>query len=305
MITQSHLKLISEIVSPSMMLVDEPMSKHTTFRIGGPADVLAEPTNETQLEGLLKMLRQTQLPYIIIGNGSNILVADKGIRGVVVKLGNDFADCLVDGNTMSAQSGIKLSKLAKIALDNGLTGLEFAAGIPGTLGGALFMNAGAYDGEMKNVVDTVTYFDEKGKKNTIKCDDCMFGYRTSIFAQNPDWVIIGCTINLEKGDKDAIRAKMDDFAQRRSSKQPLNLPSAGSTFKRPEGAFAGKLIQDAGLMGYRVGGASVSVKHAGFLVNDQDATAADMRELIRQVQEKVKEMSGFDLHTEVKMIGDF
>ncbi len=305
MITQTHIKLISEIVSPSSVFIDELMDKHTTFRIGGPADIFLIPSDKKQIEGILNLVRRLEIPYMIMGNGSNILVGDKGIRGVVIKIGNDFAKCVVEGETIKAQSGVKLSRIAKIALDNELTGLEFAAGIPGTLGGALFMNAGAYDGEMKNVVKSVDYIDENGKSRTIAGDLCEFGYRTSIFSKNPEWVIIGATLSLKKGDKDAILSKMDDFAERRASKQPLNLPSAGSTFKRPEGAFAGKLIQDANLMGYRVGGASVSEKHAGFLVNDQGATAEEMVELIKNVQEIVKDKFGYELKTEVRFVGEF
>ena len=305
MLTDAVIRLISEIVSASMVRVNEPMNRHTTFRIGGSADLLAEPANMNQAEALIKLLRQMNVPYFILGNGSNVLVGDKGIRGVVVKLGNQFSEVNVDGNLISACAGIKLSKLAGIALGNCLTGFEFAAGIPGTLGGALFMNAGAYGGEMKQVVRDVTYLDIDGVRRTIDGKDCGFGYRTSIFSEKKDCVILRCTIGLNEGDPARIKAMMDNLAERRTSKQPLNLPSAGSTFKRPEGAFAGKLIQDAGLMGFRVGGASISEKHAGFIVNDGGATAADVRELICQVQKRVKEQSGFELQPEVRFVGEF
>ena len=306
MIQDAIIRLLSEFVGPSNVYLHEPMSKHTTFRIGGPADVLIEPSESSQIEAVCRTLRQLEIPFIVLGNGSNVLVGDQGIRGVVVKLGNAFSSCHREEDTLlHAKAGIKLSRLAAYALDNSLTGLEFAAGIPGTLGGALYMNAGAYGGEMSQVVEEVSYLNEEGKVATIRGGNCQFGYRTSIFAENPDYVILGCTIRLQEGNPDEIRATMDDLAQRRLDKQPLNFPSAGSTFKRPEGAFAGKLIQDAGLMGLRIGGASVSEKHAGFVVNDKKATAKDVRDLIYLVQEKVKESSGFILEPEVRMIGEF
>ncbi|MEE1013343.1 MAG: UDP-N-acetylmuramate dehydrogenase [Clostridia bacterium] len=305
MLTDMTMRLISEIVSASKVRADESMSRHTTFRIGGKADLLVEPAEVNQAEAVIKLLHQMKIPYMILGNGSNILVGDKGIRGVVVKLGNEFAAHDVEGSVITAQSGIKLSRLANFALGNNLTGLEFAAGIPGTLGGAIYMNAGAYGGEMKQIIREVTYLDEKGVRNTVKGEECAFGYRTSIFSKMSGCVILSCKIELQEGDPTEIRATMDDLAERRVSKQPLNLPSAGSTFKRPEGYFAGKLIQDAGLMGFQVGGAAVSTKHAGFVVNEGGATAADVRALIEQVQIKVKEQFGVELEPEVKFIGEF
>ena len=305
MVNDRTIRLISEIVSPSKVRTDEPMSRHTTFRIGGKADLLVEPSEMNQAEAVLKLLRQMELPYLVIGNGSNLLVGDKGIRGVVVKLGNEFSAHDIEGEVITAQSGLKLSRLAKFALGNALTGLEFAAGIPGTVGGAVFMNAGAYGGEMQQVVTEVTFLDEQGIRRTIAGEECEFGYRTSIFSKMPDCVILGCKMKLKAGDADTIRATMEDLAERRTSKQPLNYPSAGSTFKRPEGYFAGKLIQDAGLMGFRIGGACVSEKHAGFVVNDQGATAADVRELIEAVQIKVEEKFGVRLEPEVRFVGEF
>lgn len=303
--TDTVIRLISEIVGASMVRLNEPMSLHTTFRIGGPADLLAEPSNINQTEALVKLLKQMSVPFIVIGNGSNILVSDKGIRGVVIKLGNSFSEVKTDGNIMCANAGVKLSRLAAAAYGNCLTGLEFAAGIPGTLGGALYMNAGAYGGEMKQIVRDVTYLGSDGVRRTVAAEDCEFGYRTSIFANDPGCIILCCTIELKDGEKEDIKTLMDDLAKRRMSKQPLNYPSAGSTFKRPEGAFAGKLIQDSGLMGARVGGASVSTKHAGFIINDGNAAAADVRNLIELVQKKVKEDSDFDLIPEVRFIGEF
>ncbi|MBO5364933.1 MAG: UDP-N-acetylmuramate dehydrogenase [Clostridia bacterium] len=297
--------LVLEILDESMVHVDEPMSRHTTFRIGGPADLLLTPERVEEIAELCCLFRQRGVPYLVLGNGSNILVGDGGIRGVVIQLGNRFANCEVVGDTLKAQGGIKLSRLAGVALENSLSGLEFAAGIPGTFGGALFMNAGAYDGEMSQVVKEVIYLDGAGDVQTATNEDCSFGYRTSIFSKNPDLIVLGGTVKLEQGNQAEIRAKMDDLAQRRVSKQPLHLPSAGSTFKRPEGHFAGKLIQDAGLMGLRVGGASVSDKHAGFVVNDQGATAKDVRQLMEEVQRRVYQAYGVMLEPEVRFLGEF
>lgn len=305
MLNDMTIRLISEIVSPSKVRTDEPMSRHTTFRIGGKADLLVEPAEVNQAEAVLKLLHQMQLPYLVIGNGSNLLVGDKGIRGVVVKLGNEFSAHDIEGEVITAQSGLKLSRLANFALGNCLTGLEFAAGIPGTVGGAVFMNAGAYDGEMKQVVKEVTFLDENGRRKTLTGEECEFGYRSSIFSHMPNCVILSCKIALKAGDTALIKATMEDLAERRNSKQPLNYPSAGSTFKRPEGYFAGKLIQDAGLMGFRIGGASVSEKHAGFVVNDQGATAAEVRKLIETVQNKVEAQFGVHLEPEIKLVGEF
>jgi len=299
------LTRLIEIVGADRVLTEEPMSRHTTFRIGGPAELLVQPAEESQIAEVIRLLKQNNLPYLVLGNGSNILVGDKGIRGVVLQLGNAFAGCKVNGETITAQAGIKLSRLAGVALEHSLTGLEFAAGIPGTLGGAIYMNAGAYDGQMADVIETVTFLDAEGEIQTIHNEDCQFGYRTSLFANNPDTVILSCTLQLQQGNPTEIRGRMDELNDRRVSKQPLNFPSAGSTFKRPEGHFAGKLIQDAGLMGFRVGGASVSEKHAGFVVNDKGATAAEVRELMEQIQKKVKEEFGVTLEPEVKFIGEF
>ena len=305
MIADTVVRLVSEIVGPCMVKVGEPMSRHTTFRAGGNADLWIEPSETGEIRAVCKLLRQLRIPYMFLGNGSNVLVGDRGIRGAVISLGNAYAACTAEGNTIRAQAGIKLSRLASYALGNALTGLEFAAGIPGTLGGALYMNAGAYDGEMKQIVSSVQYLDEKNTVQTLEAKDLEFGYRQSVFMHHPDWVILGATMSLCEGDAAQIRAKMDDLAKRRKEKQPLQYPSAGSTFRRPEGYFAGKLIQDAGLMGLRVGGASVSTKHAGFIVNDQNATAAEIRTLIETVQNKVEEKFGVRLMPEVRFLGEF
>ncbi len=302
---ETVVRSVLDILVGSMMFVSEPMSKHTTFRIGGPADLLLTPENPEQVGALCQLFREEEVPFLILGNGSNVLVGDKGIRGAVIQMGNRFAACEVSGNVLKAQAGIKLSRLAGVALEHSLTGLEFAAGIPGTFGGALFMNAGAYGGEMSQVVTDVTYLDADGIVKEASAEECDFGYRTSIFTKNPELIVLGGTVKLEEGDATQIRATMDDFADRRVSKQPLHLPSAGSTFKRPEGHFAGKLIQDAGLMGFRIGGASVSEKHAGFVVNDQGATAEDVRNLMEAVQRRVMAEYGVMLEPEVRFLGEF
>lgn len=302
---ETVFRSVYEILDESMIFPMEPMSKHTTFRIGGPADLLVTPESIEQVEKLCQLFRDSEIPFQVLGNGSNILVGDGGIRGVVIQLGNRFSRCEVSGNRMTAQAGIKLSRLAGNALEHSLKGLEFAAGIPGTFGGALFMNAGAYDGEMSQVVTSVSYLDIDGKVKDMPAEECEFGYRTSYFSKNPQLIILGGTVKLEQGDRAEIRAKMDDFAERRVSKQPLHLPSAGSTFKRPAGHFAGKLIQDAGLMGFRVGGASVSEKHAGFVVNDGGATAKDVRNLMEEVQKRVMDAYGVMLEPEVRFLGEF
>lgn len=305
MIQDAVIRSMEHIVGKENLLQEEGMNRHTTFRVGGPAEVLVRPSSIEQITELTTMLQQLGIPFLLLGNGSNVLVGDGGIRGVVIQLGDGFAECSVEGTVMTAQAGIKLSRLAATAMEHRLTGLEFAAGIPGTLGGALYMNAGAYGGEMKQVVEEVTYLNAGGEVCRIGGADCHFGYRTSIFEEDPDLLILGCRLRLAEGDKAEIRGTMDELAKQRMEKQPLNFPSAGSTFKRPQGAFAGKLIQDAGLMGFRVGGASVSEKHAGFVVNDQNATAKEIQTLIQEVQRRVQEDSGFLLEPEVRFLGEF
>ncbi|MCR5098467.1 MAG: UDP-N-acetylmuramate dehydrogenase [Lachnospiraceae bacterium] len=282
---------------------NEPMSKHTTFRVGGPADIFAEPEAHELLD-LIRYLNESGQPYTVIGNGSNLLVGDKGIRGVVVALKDGIGDIDVEEDCeIYAGAGALLSRVASEAAACGLTGLEFASGIPGSVGGAIAMNAGAYDGEMK---DVVSYVNAIHDNEFVKygCNEMDFSYRHSRILDSGD-IVVGVCIKLAFGDMGTIRAKMSELNQRRADKQPINLPSAGSTFKRPEGYFAGKLIQDAGLRGYRVGGACVSEKHCGFVVNDQNATAAEIKQLIEDVQNKVFEDAGVRLETEVRMIGEF
>lgn len=285
------------------LFADEPMSRHTSFRIGGPADLLVSPKSERAVCSAVKATAAAGLPLTVLGNGSNVLVRDEGIRGVVLCIGSGFAGIQVDGTEMTAQSGALLSVLSNEAQKHGLTGLEFAGGIPGSLGGALFMNAGAYDGQMADVVVSTRCYDaQSGKILTLYGADHAFGYRSSVFKNHTDWVALSANLQLKEGDPAGIREKMDDFAQRRRDKQPLNFPSAGSTFKRPEGFFAGKLIQDAGLMGYTVGGAQVSEKHAGFVINRGGATCSDVLALIEHVQREVLRQFGVQLEPEVRIL---
>ncbi len=279
-----------------------PMSQCTTFKIGGPAQIFAEPQNKEALVSLFLLCKEKNVPFTIIGAGSNLLVSDNGIDGVVCRLSGEF-DCVsVSGTTVSAGAAISLAKLSKAAQREGLSGLEFASGIPGTLGGAVYMNAGAYDGEMKDVVMETEYMDESGEIHTISGDAHDFSYRHSVFSGKND-VILSVKMNLTPKDKDEIFEKMRDLNARRKEKQPLDKPSAGSTFKRPEGFFAAKLIEDAGLKGFSVGDACVSEKHAGFVVNNGNATCKDVLDLMRAVQKEVKEKFGVILEPEVKYIG--
>lgn len=303
-INSEVIENLTNIVGEKSVLLDEPMSKHTTFRVGGAADVYLRPGSIAETVSLIGILKRMAVPYVIIGNGSNLLVSDKGIRGAVVEIGSGMEGYRVDDNILYAEAGIKLSKLANIALRNSLSGLEFASGIPGTLGGAVCMNAGAYDGEMRDVIREVTYYDDKGNINTISNERCEFDYRRSFFS-GKNHVVLGCSLKLTKEEPEKIKSKMEDYNKRRKEKQPLEKPSAGSTFKRPAGYFAGKLIQDAGLKGYSIGGAAVSEKHSGFVINDGGATAKDIYELILYIKRTVKSKFDVELEPEVKLIGDF
>ena len=285
------------------LLLEEPMAKHTSFRIGGPADVLAQPADEAELAALLKRAGEHAVPVTLIGNGSNLLVRDKGIRGLVIKLSNSFSDMKALGNELTFGSGISLAMASKKAASLSLSGLEFAVGIPGTIGGAVYMNAGAYDGEMAKVVTSVRVMDREGKISELKASELAFAYRHTAL-QNSGWIVISVTVALQPGEAESIAAKMADFSQRRISKQPLELPSAGSMFKRPPGYFAGTLIEQTGLKGYTVGGAQVSTKHAGFVVNVGGATAQDVLQLISDVQSKVFAAHGVRLEPEVLVLGE-
>ncbi len=285
------------------VLCDEPMSRHTSFRIGGPADLFVNVSTPEQLVDLRSLAKENDIPVMLVGNGSNLLVSDEGIRGIVVRLDGEFCEVEYIGNdTIRAGAGASLSNLCLKALEHAQTGMEFAWGIPGTVGGAAFMNAGAYGGEMKDVVTEVEYITADGFIDTLTNEQCGFEYRGSIFQQS-DCVVTAVTVKLKDGDADQIKATMDDILGRRKAKQPLDMPSAGSTFKRPEGHFAGGLIEQCQLKGCSVGGAQVSEKHAGFVVNKGGATCKDVLDLIRHIQNTVLEQTGVELECEVRAIG--
>lgn len=287
---------LNKITAKENIFVNEPMSNHTTFKTGGKADYLVIPQNKNEMIEILKL----DVEKTIIGNGSNLLVRDGGIRGLVIKT-TALKNYRVEGEYIIAEAGILLSKLSNVAKENSLTGFEFACGIPGTLGGAVMMNASAYEGEISSVVCETEYADING--NVFVTRDHRFGYRKSMFTDSK-FTILESKLKLEKGNKEEIETKMKDLMKRRNEKQPVNMPSAGSTFKRPEGHFAGKLIEDAGLKGYKVGGAEVSTLHAGFIINNGNATSKDILNLIKHIQDKVKNEFGVDLEPEVKIIGE-
>ena len=297
-------KELCSITGEKNVLVGEPMSRHTTFRIGGPADYFVTPESAEHIRGLTELCRGNDVPYYIVGNGSNLLVGDKGYRGVIIQVYKNMNKIETDGERVRAQAGALLSRIAASALEAPLSGLEFASGIPGPLGGPHRMNAGAYGGEMKQVVECATVLTPPGEVLEIPVSDLGMSYRTSVIAKN-DYVVLEAVLRLKKGNKEEIRALMDDLKVRRVTKQPLEYGSAGSTFKRPEGYFAGKLIQDSGLRGFRVGQAQVSEKHCGFVINRGGATAAQVTELMEQVRARVKERFGVELEPEVKRIGEF
>lgn len=298
------LDFIKKNVPGEDILVEEPMSRHTTFRAGGKAKCLVRIGSVNQLGALLPYFRENGIPYFILGNGSNLLVGDGGYPGVMLQIGSKMNRIKAEEECIRAEAGALLSRVAGFALENGLTGLEFASGIPGTVGGALVMNAGAYGGEIKQVVRQVTVIDERGEISVIENDAMEFGYRTSVIKKKP-LTVLEAVFALSPGEESGIRARMEELAQRRKEKQPLEYASAGSTFKRPEGFFAGKLIMEAGLRGLRVGGAQVSEKHCGFVINTGGATAGDILAVIREVQKRVRENTGITLETEVILLGDF
>ena len=285
------------------LLLAEPMTKHTSFHIGGPAELMAQPQSEAELQSLLLKAAEAAVPVTLVGNGSNLLVRDKGIRGLVIKLGSMLRDIKVSGNVLTFGSGVSLAQASRKAAELGLSGMEFAVGIPGSIGGAVYMNAGAYDGEMSKVVKSVRVMDAAGEVSELSAGELDFGYRHSAL-QGSSKIVTSVTVELAAGDKQAIAEKMADFSNRRITKQPLELPSAGSMFKRPPGYFAGTLIDQTGLKGYTVGGAQVSTKHAGFVVNIGGATAADVLQLISDVQAKVFAAHGVHLEPEVLVLGE-
>lgn len=292
--------LLEGVLGKDAVLADEPMKNHTSFKIGGNADFLVLPKSDEQIAETVRLLKENNIRFTVIGNGSNLLVDDDGIRGVVIKLGKNFSAVRCSENVITAQSGALLSRVSSVAYENSLTGLEFAAGIPGTVGGAAVMNAGAYGGEMKDVIVKSVYLNGDGEICTYTGDEHKFGYRKSAFTS--DDIVLEVTFSLTSGDRKSIGDKMAELNRSRREKQPLELPSAGSAFKRPEGYFAGKLIQDAGLKGFKIGGASVSEKHSGFIVNDGTATCADVLLLTEHIQKTVFERFSVMLEPEIRYI---
>lgn len=297
------LDSVTEAMPELVIRTEEPMSKHTTFRIGGAAEVFAAP-DARELPQLLAMAKGADVPVTVIGNGSNLLVGDRGIAGLVIEIGERMSEVRIEGTILVAGAGALLSKAAQTAAAAGLGGLEFAAGIPGSVGGAVVMNAGAYGGEMKDVLQSVKVLTEEGELLILTTEELELGYRHSCVPERK-YIVVEATMELSAKPEEEIRAYMAELRAKRVEKQPLEYPSAGSTFKRPEGYFAGKLIMDAGLRGYTVGGAQVSEKHCGFVINKGDATAADVRQLMQDVHDRVKEQFDVELEPEVKMIGSF
>ena len=292
------------ITGEKNVLKDELMSGHTTFRIGGPADYFVSPSDSEEIKKLTELCKKEGVQYYIVGNGSNLLVGDGGYRGVIIQIYKNLSGVTIEGQSVKAQAGALLSRVGACALQESLAGMEFACGIPGTIGGAVVMNAGAYGGEMKDILSSVTVLKENGEEEVILADQLQMGYRTSVIKEK-GYVVLEAVLHLEKGDAGQIAGRMEELKRKRVEKQPLEFPSAGSTFKRPEGYFAGKLIMDAGLRGYRVGGASISEKHCGFVVNDHEATARDIRTLMEDVQRIVRERFQVELEPEVKFLGEF
>ena len=296
-------KELLNILDEENIKVDEPMKKHISFKVGGPADFLVKPKTEEELRNVVEFAKKENVPFIVIGNGSNLLVKDGGIRGIVIELSDNFNNYEIDGNIIKAQSGALLAIIGRNAMKNSLTGFEFAAGIPGTLGGALAMNAGAYGGEMKQVVKTVRLMDRDGNIFELSNEEMKFEYRRSLLTTK-DYIVLSAVIELQPGNIEEIKEIMADYSNRRSTKQPLNFPSAGSTFKRPEGHFAAKLIDDCGLRGLNLRGAQVSDKHCGFVINSGGATAKDILDLMFIVKSTVNAKFGIMLEEEVKILGE-
>jgi len=292
------------IINEESIFLDEPMEKHTTFRIGGPADYFVMPANAKQVQEVIALCTKQGVPFYIIGNGSNLLVGDKGYRGMIIQLYKNMNRITIEENTITAQAGALLSKVAAAACENSLAGFEYASGIPGTIGGAVVMNAGAYGGEIRNHILSAMVLNKDNEVISLDKEELDLGYRTSVIA-NKGYIVLEVVLELSSGDQKEIKAHIDELKDRRINKQPLEFPSAGSTFKRPEGYFAGKLIQDAGLKGFQVGGAQVSEKHSGFVINKEHATAADVVSLMEQVSAQVKLQFGVTLEPEVKRLGVF
>ena len=298
------IKKFCDLLGEERVFTGEAMSRHTTFKIGGPADYFLMPDKDTDVGRIVKICKESAIPYFILGNGSNLLVGDGGYRGAVIQIYKNMSAVTVEGTEITVQAGALLSSVAAAAKNAALTGFEFAGGIPGTMGGAVVMNAGAYGGEMKDILKSVTVLTADGQEKELTPGELDMSYRHSSITEE-HYMVLGVTIALEAGSQEQIRAKMEELKEKRVEKQPLEYPSAGSTFKRPEGYFAGKLIMDAGLRGFQVGGAAVSEKHCGFVINKEKATASDVYRLIQEVQQEVYRQFGVELETEVKMVGDF
>ena len=297
-------KMFCDLLGEDRVFTEEAMRQHTTFKIGGPADYFLMPDKGEDVGRVIKICKEKEIPYFILGNGSNLLVGDGGYRGAVIQIYRNMSSVTVEGNEITAQAGALLSAVAAAAKNASLTGFEFAGGIPGTIGGAVVMNAGAYGGEMKDVLTEVTVMNAEGDIFTLPTEELELGYRTSII-KTAGYIVLEAKIRLKEGDPEVIRETMKDLTIRRTTKQPLEYPSAGSTFKRPEGYFAGKLIMDSGLAGYQVGGAQVSEKHCGFVINAGGATARDVRTLMDNVRDIVYKKYGVTLEPEVKFLGEF
>jgi len=295
--------LIRDIVGEENIKTNEPMKNHTSFKVGGPVDILVNPASIEQIGRILVLCKTGGVPVFVMGNGTNLIVREKGIRGVVVKTFESFCKCTVEDDIIEAEAGILLSEISNTALEHGLSGLEFASGIPGTLGGAVTMNAGAYNGEMKDVVIRTEFFDLDIHRRIIEGEQHNFGYRTS-FIQKEGGIVLKSALKLRRRNKTEIKALMDDLNDRRKNTQPLEFPSAGSIFKRPPGYYTGKLIDDCGLRGFTVGGAQISAKHCGFIVNTGNAAADDIIALIKHIRTAVKSKFGVELQTEVKIVGE-
>lgn len=293
---------LTKILDSKDIQIDEPMKNHTSFKVGGPVDILVNPENYQQVVDIINLCKADNVPYYIIGNGTNLLVKDGGIRGVVIKLCK-LDEITLEQDKLIAKSGALLKDVSDTALKQGLTGFEFACGIPGSIGGAVAMNAGAYNGEISNVIESAKVIDNDGKIRILNKDELELGYRMSSILKH-GYTVIEVTFKLQKGEEGKIKGRIEDLSKRRSDKQPLEYPSAGSTFKRPEGYFAAKLIEDSGLKGTKVGGAEVSEKHSGFIINKNNATAKDILDLIKLVQKTVKDKFNVDLFTEVRIIGE-
>jgi UDP-N-acetylmuramate dehydrogenase len=296
------IRHLYEVIDRTNVLIDEPMKNHTSFKVGGPADILVTPEDTLEVQAIIKICKENKVKYYLIGNGSNLIVRDGGIRGVVIKL-TKLDKIEVEGNKIIAQSGASLQSVAQLALDNALKGMEFASGIPGSIGGAAAMNAGAYDGEMSMILESMLAINNDGEFLNLTNGEMELSYRSSAILKH-EYAVVKVTLSLHEGDKEVIKARMDTLAKKRSDIQPLEYPSAGSTFKRPEGYFSGKLIQDCNLKGFSIGGAQVSEKHSGFIINKKDASAKDILDLIALVQDKVKEKFGVELSTEVRIWGE-